>query len=100
MKSSSDPTDLAGCLRPTPAHARVLDLGPRGRAHAPAADDLQRMGSTLPETRLIPDWCGCSIEYLPVLTGDGWWHLVPIWEPEQTANPLRRWQPAIPYWTR
>jgi hypothetical protein len=26
--------------------------------------------------------------------------LVPIWEPTQTASPLRRWQPAVPYWTR
>ena len=28
------------------------------------------MGWTLPETRLIPDWCGCSTEYLPVPEGD------------------------------
>ena len=46
----------------------------------------------------MPDWCGCSIEYLPVLADDGWWYLVPIWEPEQTLTPLRRWQPAVPYW--
>jgi hypothetical protein len=46
----------------------------------------------------MPDWCGCSTEYLPVLVGDGWWQLVPIWEPEQTPNPLRRWEPTVPYW--
>jgi hypothetical protein len=26
---------------------------------------------------------------LPVPLGDGWWSLVPIWEPGQTTNPLR-----------
>jgi len=26
----------------------------------------------LPETLLMPDWRGCSTEYLPVLEGDGW----------------------------
>ena len=35
---------------------------------------------------------------LPVPTGDGWWSLVPIWEPTQTPTPLRRWEPAVPYW--
>ena len=34
----------------------------------------------------IPDWCGCSTEYLPLPTGDDWWWLVPIWEPAQTPN--------------
>jgi hypothetical protein len=62
------------------------------------AGDLQRLGWSPPETRLIPDWCGCSTEYLLVFEGNGWWHLVPIWEPDQTPNPLRRWQSAVPYW--
>jgi hypothetical protein len=62
------------------------------------ASDLQRLGWWPPETRLIPDWCGCSTEYVPALEGDGWWCLVPIWEPDQTATPLRRWEPAGPYW--
>ena len=35
-------------------------------------------------------------EYLPVPTGDGWWHMVPIWDPGQTANPLPRYEPAAP----
>ena len=31
-------------------------------------------------------------------TGDGWWQLVPIWDPAQTATPLRRFEPPGPYW--
>jgi hypothetical protein len=23
---------------------------------------------------------------------------VPIWDPEQTASPLRRWESPVPYW--
>ena len=61
------------------------------------ASDLQRMEWTLLETRLIPDWCGCSVAYLPVLAGDGW-VLAPIWDPERTPIPLRRWEPAVPFW--
>jgi len=34
----------------------------------------------------ILDWCGYSTEYLPVPVGDGWWSLVPIWEPDQTVT--------------
>src|SRR5262249_20767754 len=30
-------------------------------------------GWTPPQTLQIPDWCGCSTEYVPVPTGDGWW---------------------------
>jgi hypothetical protein len=89
--------DAFGRRRPT------LACWTCGREVAPMrfrAGDLQRMGWTPPETRLIPDWCGWSTEYLPVLAGDGWWHLVPIWEPEQTPNPLRRWQPAVPFWAK
>jgi hypothetical protein len=63
------------------------------------ASDLRPLGWwPPPETRLIPDWCCCSTEYLPVFEGNGWWHLVPILEPDQTPNPLRRWQSAVPYW--
>jgi hypothetical protein len=46
----------------------------------------------------MPDWCGYSAEYLPVLEDSGWWYLVPIWEPDQTPTPLRRWAPAVPDW--
>jgi hypothetical protein len=62
------------------------------------AADLRQPGWTPPQTFQIPDWCGCSTEYLPVPAGDGWWSLVPIWEPAQTPTPLRRWQPPVPYW--
>jgi hypothetical protein len=48
------------------------------------------------QTLHIPDWCGCTLEYLPVPVGRGWWHLVPIWDPGQTVNPLRRYEPAAP----
>ena len=51
------------------------------------AADLRRHGWTPPQTLQIPDWCGCSTEYLPVPAGDGWWSLVPIWEPDADAEP-------------
>jgi hypothetical protein len=58
------------------------------------AGDPRRLGWWPPETRLIPDW-------LRVFeAGDGWWQLVPIWEPAQAATPLRRWEPPVPYWAR
>jgi hypothetical protein len=60
--------------------------------------DLERTGWKPPDTLLMPDWCGCSTEYMPVFEGHGWWYLVPIWEPSQTPTPLRRWEPAVPYW--
>jgi hypothetical protein len=63
-----------------------------GREVAPMrfrASDLARTGWMPPETLLMPDWCGRSTEYL---------QLVPIWEPWQTPTPLRRWEPAVPYW--
>ena len=40
--------------------------------------DLLAHGWLPPQTLQIPDWCGCSTEYLPVPVGGGWWHLVPI----------------------
>ena len=74
-----------------------------GRETAPMrlhADDFHWQGWTPPQTLQIPEWCGCSTEYLPVPADDGWWSLVPIWEPDVTPNPLRRWQPPVPYWAR
>ena len=50
------------------------------------ADDLRRQGWSPPQTFQIPDWCGCSVEYLRVPEGDGSWSLVPIWEPDVTPN--------------
>jgi hypothetical protein len=32
-------------------------------------------------------------EYVPVPVRAGWWQLVRIWEPDQVANPLRRFAP-------
>jgi hypothetical protein len=52
------------------------------------ADDLRRQGWAPPQTLQIPDWCGCSTEYLPVPAGDGWWSLVPIWADTQPPAPL------------
>jgi hypothetical protein len=72
-----------------------------GRETAPMrfrADDLRRQGWAPPLTLQIPDWCGCSTEYLPVPEGNRWWSLVPIWDPDVTPNPLRRWESAVPYW--
>jgi hypothetical protein len=55
------------------------------------AADLRPYGWGPGGTLQIPDWCGCSTEYVPVPASDGWWSLVPIWEPDVTPNPLRRW---------
>jgi hypothetical protein len=52
---------------------RLEDYFPR-----PARERGGRTETNVPQ---IPDWCGCSTEYLPVPVGDGWWQLVPIWEP-------------------
>jgi len=91
------PTWLDATGRPRPTRA----CWTCGRETAPMrfrASNLGRIGWTPPETFLMPDWCGCSTEYLPVPAGDGWWALVPIWEPAQTPSPLRRWEPGVPYW--
>jgi hypothetical protein len=47
-------------------------------------------------THHIPSWCGCTSEYVPVPVDAGWWQLVPIWEPDQTMNPLRQFAPPEP----
>jgi hypothetical protein len=86
------------------AHRRyrpTLACGTCGREVAPMRFrvlDLHLHGWCPPQTLQIPDWCGCSTEYFPVPVGDDWWQLVPIWEPGQTASPLRRWEPPVPYW--
>jgi hypothetical protein len=70
-----------------------------GREVAPLrfrAGDLRPHGWEPGRTLHIPDWCGCTTEYLPVPDGRGWWQMVPIWAPDQTANPLRRYEPAAP----
>jgi hypothetical protein len=51
------------------------------------AADHRPHGWRPPQTLQIPDWCGCSTEYLPMPDGGGWWVLVPIWDPTQTPTP-------------
>ena len=85
--------DATGRPRPTQACWTC------GREVAPMrfrAEHLRPHGWAPPQTLHIPDWCGCTTEYLPVPAGDGWWQLVPIWEPDRTANPLRRYGPPEP----
>jgi hypothetical protein len=47
-------------------------------------------------TLRIRSWCGCTTEYVPVPVDADWWQLVPIWEPDRVANPLRRYAPPEP----
>jgi hypothetical protein len=60
------------------------------------AEHLRPHGWAPPQTLFVPSWWSCTTEYLPVPVGDGWWHLVPIWEPDRTVNPMRRYEPAAP----
>jgi hypothetical protein len=60
------------------------------------AADLRPHGWRLPQTLHVPAWCGCTTEYLPMPTADGWWQLLPISESDQTMNPLRRYGPPEP----
>jgi hypothetical protein len=73
-----------------------------GREVAPMrfrSDDLRRQGWVPPQTLQIPDWCGCSTEYLPI---PGRRVVVARADlgPRQTPNPLRRWDPPVPCWAR
>jgi putative oxidoreductase len=62
---------------------------------------LELVGGALLIVGLGVRWLGLAFalehvvttEYLPVPAGDGWWQMVPIWEPNQVANPLRRYAP-------
>ena len=94
----SEPTHLARREWPPAPHAGLLDLRARS-----GLDALPCGGP--PPTRLgaaedAPDPGLVRVQHgdLPVPTGGGWWHLVPIWEPDQAATPLRRWEPPVPYW--
>ena len=57
-------------------------------------DNLRRNGRTPIKTLHIPNWCGCSTEYVPAPETPGWWCLVAIWEPDRVANPMRRYEPV------
>ena len=64
--------DAAG--RPRPTHA----CWTCGREVAPMRSGPSvsaRTAGTPPQTLHVPDWCGCTTEYLPVPSADGWWHL-------------------------
>jgi hypothetical protein len=61
------------------------------------AEHLGPHGWRPPQTLQI-DRCSCTTEYLPLPAADGWWRMVPTWDPGQTPDPLRRWEPAVPYW--
>jgi hypothetical protein len=50
------------------------------------AEDLRPHGWRPPQTLQIPDWCGCSTEYLRVPTSDGWWQMVAIWDPARRST--------------
>jgi hypothetical protein len=60
-------------------------------------EDLRPHGWRPPQTLHIPNWCSCTTKYVPMPDGRGWWHLVPIWDPQQTPTPLRRWAPDRSY---
>jgi hypothetical protein len=47
-------------------------------------------------TCLIPDWCDCSTEYLPVLVGGGWWRSSRSGSPSRRRRRRRRWAPTGP----
>src|SRR5690349_10086494 len=69
-KLMTPPTWLDASGRPTPR----LACWTCGREVAPMrfrAADLRPHGWRPPQTLQIPDWCGCSTEYLPVPVADG-----------------------------
>jgi hypothetical protein len=88
---SVPPTAEAQQAPVRPYHVGVLHpaFGERTPAFEGLAADLRPYGWRPMQTLQIPDWCGCSTEYLPVPAGDGWCSLVPIWDPGQTPNPIR-----------
>jgi hypothetical protein len=60
------------------------------------AEHLRPHGWRPLETLHIPDWRGCTTDYLLLPDGTAEWQMVPIWDPGQTANPLRQYEPAAP----
>ena len=85
--------DASGRRRPTRA---CWTCGREVAVMRMRAEHLRPHGWQPGRTLHIPAWCGCSTEYLPVPVGDDWWQLVPIWEPDKVANPLRRYGPPEP----
>jgi hypothetical protein len=85
--------DAAGRRRPTRAR---WTCGREVAVMRMRTEHLRPHGWLPGRTLFIPGWCGCTTEYVPVPVRAGWWQLVPIWEPAQTPNPLRRWEPGDP----
>ena len=85
--------DAAGHRRPTRA---CWTCGREVPVTRMRAEHLRPHGWLPGRTLHIPAWCGCTTEYVPVPVDAGWWQLVPIWEPDQVANPLRRFAPPEP----
>jgi hypothetical protein len=70
---SVPPTAEAQQAPVRPYHVGVLHpaFGERTPAFEGLAADLRPYGWRPMQTLQIPDWCGCSTEYLPVPAGDG-----------------------------
>jgi hypothetical protein len=86
--------DSAGRRRPT------LACWTCGREVAPMrfrADDLRPHGRRPSQTLQIPDWCGCSTEYLPIPTGDGLVDHGPQLGPWADGKPTAALATGVPY---
>jgi hypothetical protein len=62
--------------------------------------DLHPHGWEPGGTLQVPDWSGWPTEYLPVPRRRRLVVARPQLGPAQTPNPLRRWEPPVPYWAR
>jgi hypothetical protein len=81
---------------PTRAAGRQRQLVGHSSATRQVYRDLRPHGWQPGRTLHIPAWCGGTTEYVPVPVNAGSWQLVPIWDPDQTMNPLRRFAPPEP----
>jgi hypothetical protein len=66
--------DAAGRQRPTRA---CWTCGREVAVMRFQGADLRHRWTPL-QTLHVPDWCGCTTEYLPLPEPGGWWRLVPI----------------------
>ena len=77
--------DAAGRRRPTQA---CWTCGREVASMRFRAEDLRPHGWEPGRTLHIPDWCGCTTEYLPIPDGAGWW------QPRADLAPRSDRQPA------
>jgi hypothetical protein len=98
VRQEADLSALIRTISELDDHPRAPPAAARWRRCAFAPTIFRRQGWLAPQTRQIPDWCGCSTEYLPVPEGDNCWSRVPIWDPAQMPNPLRPWELAGAFW--